>query len=234
MLNPTAKTLDNVNSGDTSNASTPESPTHQTDNAQDIAIANAEDAYQKAKNKEQSTANKMLGGLTMAATGIGGMELAQGLAEKSADAAAEQDMAAYLATFTCYIGDKGGNSYKGGDKGIEVSGGNQLASLYQQYVDLAADLKERKNALGMAPGIESAVVMDKANMGLYDDGAGRGIENGTYASLYRASKGNEKDKTKLDDTKNTSSTRVKASSIAAGVGTVGGLVGDTIINNDKK
>ncbi len=168
----------------------------------------------------------------MAATGIGGMQLAQGLAEQSVDAASEVDMQAYLATFTCKIGDKGGKSYKGGEKGIEVSGSNQLAPLYQQYVDLAADLKERKAALGMAPGIESAVVMDKANMGLYDD-TGRGIENGTYASLYRASKGNENDAKKLAEQKNASQTRVKAGAIAAGAGVVGGIVGNLIINGDK-
>ena len=193
------------------------------------SIKKLEERYRKAKEKEHSFANRMISGVSMAATGIGGMQLAQGLAERSADAAAEQDMQAYLSTFTCKIGDAGGKSYKGGEMGIEVSGGNQLASLYQQYVDLAADLKERKNALGMAPGIESAVVMDKANMGLYDD-TGRGIENGTYASLYRASKGNENDAKKLAEQKDTSSNRVKGGAIAAGAGTVVG-VGGNILNN---
>lgn len=196
----------------------------QVDNSQ--KIAEAQKAYDDAKAKEQSTANKMLGGATMAATGIGGMQLAQGLAEKSADAAAESDMAAYLQTFQCRVADK---TYKGGEFSIPVGGGNELIELYQQYVDMAADLKERKNALGLKAGIESEVVMDKANMGLYDD-VGHGIENGTFASLYRASKGNEKDKSKLDDAKDTSANRVKYGGIAAGVGAVGGLVGNAIIN----
>ena len=194
-------------------------------------------AYDDAYEKEHSFANRMLGGLTMAATGIGGMELARGLAEQSADKAAEADMQAYLATFQCRIGDAGGKSYKGGEMGIEVSGGNQLTSLYQQYVDLAADLKERKTALGMAPGIESTVVMDKANMGLYDATGGSGVENGTYASLYRASRGNATDAQKLSEQKDASGTRVKAGAIAAGVGAVGGIVGNVLINggdDDKK
>ena len=214
-------------SGDNDTEETP-APNVNVDNSKDIA--DAESAYSNAKANEQSLANRLLGGASMAATGIGGMQLAQGLAEQSADAAAEADMQAYLATFTCKIGDAGGKSYKGGEMGIEVSGGNQLTSLYQQYVDLAADLKERKNALGMAPGIESTVVMDKANMGLYDD-TGRGIENGTYASLYRASRGNEADQQKLAEQKDTSSTRVKAGAIAAGVGAIGGAIGNAIINS---
>jgi len=218
----TDNSQDDGTDDDTETATTP-------DNAE--AIADAEKAYDAAHEKETSLANRMLGGATMAATGIGGMQLAQGLAEQSADKAAEADMQAYLATFTCRIGDKGGKSYKGGEVGIEVSGGNQLTSLYQQYVDLAADLKERKNALGMAPGIESTVIMDKANMGIYDEISGSGIENGTYASLYRASKGNDADKQKLSDQKDTSSTRVKAGAIAAGGGAIGGVIGDAIINS---
>ena len=190
--------------------------------------------YKNMQDKEKSFENRMLGGLTMAATGIGGMELARGLAEQSADKAAEADMQAYLATFQCRIGDAGGKSYKGGEMGIEVSGGNQLTSLYQQYVDLAADLKERKTALGMAPGIESTVVMDKANMGLYDATGGSGVENGTYASLYRASRGNAADQQKLAEQKDTSSTRVKAGAIAAGAGAVAGMVGNYAINHDNK
>ena len=191
-------------------------------------IADAEQNYEDAKDKETSTANRMLGGLSMGATGIGGMELAQGLTEQSADKDAARDMDAYLATMQCRVGD---NTYKLGDAGIDVGGTNQLVELYQQYVDLAADLKERKNALGMKAGIESQVVMDSAKMGLYDD-KGSGIENGTYASLYRASRGNEKDKKAFDDDKDTSRNRVKYGTIAAGVGVVGGVIGNELINGD--
>lgn len=197
-------------------------------------VKEAEDAYKTAKENETSLANRMLGGLTMAATGIGGMQLAQGLAEQNADKKAEQDMAAYLATFQCKVGDNGGRSYSGGKMGIEVAGANQLTGLYQQYVDLAASLKERKTALGMAPGIESQVIMDKANMGLYDATGGKGIENGTYASLYRASRGNETDAQKLAEQKNTSATRVKAGAIAAGAGVVGGAVGNAVVNSENQ
>ena len=84
----------------------------------------------------------------MAATGIGGMELARGLSEQKADKAAEADMTAYLSTFQCKVGDK---RYAGGDSQIEIPGGNELINLYQEYVNLAKDLKERKAALGKKP-----------------------------------------------------------------------------------
>ncbi len=217
---------------DAEQKSAPESAQPQnvkpTDNSKQIA--DAEKAYNDARERENSLENRMLGGATMAATGIGGMQLAQGLAEQNADKKAEQDMAAYLATFQCKVGDNGGKSYSGGEMGIEVAGTNQLTGLYQQYVDLAASLKERKTALGMAPGIESQVIMDKANMGLYDATGGKGIENGTYASLYRASRGNETDANKLTDQQNTSATRVKGGAIAAGVGAIGGAIGNSAIN----
>ena len=77
-------------------------------------------AYEEAKSREQSTANKMLTAATMAATGIGGMQLAQGLAEQKADAEAEAAMKAYLATFTCKYGN---NHVNGGDMDVELPGG---------------------------------------------------------------------------------------------------------------
>ncbi|MBR6838065.1 MAG: hypothetical protein IKM94_00655, partial [Alphaproteobacteria bacterium] len=54
--------------------------------------------------------------------------------------------------------------------------------------------------------------------------------NGTYASLYRASRGNETDANKLADQQNTSATRVKGGAIAAGVGAIGGAIGNSLIN----
>ncbi len=192
-------------------------------------VDDAKKAYDDAKATEQSTANKMLGGATMAATGIGGMQLAQGLAEKSADESADKDMQAYLATFKCKVSDK---SYTGGTMDIDVGGTNSLITLYQEYVDLAADLKTRKEALGQKPGIESEVILNKAEMGLYDDTPGKGIENGTYASLYRASRGNENDKNKLAEQKESSANRVKGGAIAAGGGALGGAIGNFLINDD--
>lgn len=186
-------------------------------------------AYEDAKNKEQSLANRTLTALTVAATGIGGMELARGLAEQKADKDAERDMEAYMATFRCEYGN--GKSVKGGTTEIELPGGNdpEIMKLRNEYFALAADLKERKEALGMKPGIESEVILDKAQMGLYDD-ENTGITGGAYASLYRAKMGSETDQSKIDEEKDKSKKRVIAGGVLSGVGVVGGVVGDSLIN----
>lgn len=183
-------------------------------------------AYDEAKEREQSLANRTLTAVTMAATGIGGMELAQGLAEQKADKDAEQDMTAYMETFRCEYG--GGKSVKGGTAEIQLPA-DTLFDLYQEYITLAADLKERKEMLGLAPGIESEVIIDKATAGLYDDKASE-ISNGTYASIYRAKMGNETDQAKLQEMADTSKKRVTGGAIAAGVGTGVGIIGNSMIN----
>ena len=90
-----AKSAPDGNSDDSS--STAKDP--RTDEEKQKALAEKQAAYDEAKETEQSLENRMLGGLTMAATGIGGMELAQGLAEQKAAAAAEQDMARSISAF---------------------------------------------------------------------------------------------------------------------------------------
>ena len=193
-------------------------------------LSKLEEAYKNAKERESSLANRMLSGATIAATGLGGMELARGIAEQSVDRDAAADMAAYLATFQCKIGDNG-NKINGGDMGITTPGANQLINLYQSYVDLAASVKARKADLGLRPGIEADVVLDKSATGLYDD-KGNGVQNGTYASLYRASRGKETDAQKLAEQSDASTNRVQIGGAAAGVGAVGGAVGNVLINKD--
>ena len=192
-----------------------------------------EDAYQQAKERETSLANRTLTATTMAATGIGGMQLAQGLAEQKADKDAEMAMDAYMATFRCEYG--GGKSFKGGATQIELPGGNnsEMMKLRQSYLKLAADLKERKNILGLKAGIESLVVLDKVQTGLYDD-EGVGVTSGAYGSLYRAKMGNEADQAKLDEAGQVSAGRVKGGGAALGIGAVGGVSGDLLINHMQK
>lgn len=187
-------------------------------------------AYEEAKANEQSLANRTLTALTVAATGLGGMELARGLAEQKADKEAEADMTAYIETMRCTYGD--GKQVKAGPEEIELPGGNnaELMKLRSEYFALASDLKERKEALGMKPGIESEVIMDKSEMGLYDD-ENIGITDGAYASLYRAKALNsETDQAKINEDKEASKKRVIGGAVAAGVGVVGGVVGNSLIN----
>ena len=193
-------------------------------------IQNLLDDYESKKANANSKANRLLTSLSMAATGIGGMELAQGLSEQKADRAAEQSMSAYIATMRCSYGN--GKQVKAGTEEIELPGGNDgnIMKYRSEYVALAADLKERKNALGLKSGIESAEILDKSQMGLYDD-ENIGITDGAYASLYRTNMLNsEKDQQQIDDAKQTSKNRVIGGTVAAGVGVVGGIVGDELIN----
>ena len=178
------------------------------------------------KSREQSTANKMLTAVTMAATGIGGMQLAQGLAEQNADAEAEAAMKAYLATFTC---EYGGGRIAGGTQNVELPGTNLLTPLIMEYKELAADLKARKEALGMAPGIESEVVLDAAMVGLHND-VNTGKTSGAYTSLSRALSGDADAAAAWDAQKQESAQKVKTGATVGGVGAAGGAVGNAIIN----
>ncbi len=190
-------------------------------------------SYEEAKANEQSLANRTLTAVTTAATGIGGMELAQGLAEQKADKEAERDMEAYIATFRCEYGN--GKSVKGGTTEIELPGGNDLEmmGLRNEYFTLATSLKERKWSFGLKPGIESEIILDKSQLGLYDD-ENNDITGGIYASLYRAKMDNESDLEKLQEMKDASKKRVVGGAIAAGIGVTVGVVGNTLINGKQE
>lgn len=187
-------------------------------------------SFEDAKANEQSLANRTLTAATTAATGIGGMQLAQGLAEQKADKAAEQNMDAYIATFKCTYGN--GKQVKASSTEIELPGGNDATMMKyrDEYFALAQSLKVRKAALEMAPGIEAEEILDKSQMGLYDD-ENVGLTDGTYSSLYRAKMlGSEKDQQQIDEEKKKSKNRVIAGAVVGGVGVVGGAVGDSLIN----
>lgn len=186
-------------------------------------------AYEDAKSNEQSLANRTLTAASVAAMGIGGMELARGLAEQNADRNAEQSMDAYIATMRCKYGS---NSVKAGTTEIELPGGNNanMMELRNEYFSLATDLKERKAALGMTPGIESETIMDKSEMGLYTQ-ENVGITGGAYSSLYRAKvMESEKDKTQIDEEKSKTNNRVVGGGAATAVGGAGGVIGNAVIN----
>ena len=151
------------------------------------------------------------------------------MAEQRADNVAEADMTAYLATFKCDYGM--GRNINGGDKEVELPGGNDLLSLYNEYKTLADDLKTRKEALGLSAGIESQVILDKASTGLYDDES-TGITNRTYASLARAlSNPTGADAEKWNAQKSKTSQKLKAGAITAGVGAAASLVANVAVNS---
>lgn len=191
-------------------------------------VEEAREDYESAKENEQSTANKLLGGASMAAMGIGGMELASAMSEKKAMEEAEQQMKAYLATFSCTYDD--GKRFSGGETAIELPGGNELLSLVGEYKTLAADLKQRKEALGLKPGIESEEILDKANSGLYDDVA-TGKTDGAFTSLSRAlSDENSEDAAEWAEDKAKVEEKVKKAGTAVAVAAVASVAANLAIN----
>ncbi len=189
-------------------------------------VEEAQQKYDAAKANEQSLGNRLLGAATMGSMGIGGMMVASSLAEQNADADAELDMAAYLATFKCDYG--AGLNIRGGEVNVELPGAAELIPLYSEYVTLANDLKARKNQLGLKAGIESEKILDSATTGLYDD-VGVGITSGVYASLARALQDPDGADAKMwAEQKDKSAQNLKTGAITAGVGAVVGIAGNAI------
>lgn len=230
---PTEQPAETESAKSATNDSEPKTKSTATPEELQAKVDEAQKKLDAAKEKEQSFANRMLGGLSTAATGIGGMQLAQGIAEKRADSAADKDMDAYIATMRCTYGSDD-KPVPFGVTPVELPGGNNadLMKYRAEYIALAADLKERKTALNLKPGIEAEEILDKATMGLYDD-ENVGITGGTYASRYRATtQNNEKDEKGLASDKKEAKTRMIAGGVVAGVGLVGGIVGNALINRN--
>lgn len=192
-------------------------------------ISELRENAQKMRDKEQSTENKLISATGIGATGIGASQALSALSEQRADDRAEDDMRAYLATIKCDYGM--GKNISGGETGIELPGGNELAQYVTQYKTLAADLKVRKTALGLAPGIESETIIDAADTGLYDNAA-TGKTDGAFTSLSRA----------LGDTtgadaqawaqqKADTANKLKTGAIVAGIGVMGGTIANQTVNS---
>lgn len=95
---------------------------------------------------------------------------------------------------------------------------------------MANDLKIRKEALNIKPGIESDVVIDKSETGLYDD-METGITSGVYASIARAIQDPiSEDAKRWNLQKSESLGDLETGTITAGSGTVGGAFGNIMIN----
>ena len=167
------------------------------------------------REKEQSTENKLLGGITIAATGIGGMQVGGGAA--AADADAERDMNAWLGTFRCDYG--AGLNIAGGETNVSLPGANLLLPLINEYTTLASDLKIRKESLGMAPGIESVEILDAADANLYDNEAIGKTENVFETVAERVASGDAEK-------------QIQTGAIMAGAGVAGGIIGNLIINRN--
>ena len=217
-----------LNNGDDNNDPDPTEPDVDLESQRQIDQARIDELQENAdamREREQSLANRMIGGASMGAMGIGGMQVASALAEQSADDAAELDMTAYLATFRCDYG--AGQNIRGGETNITLPGANILLPLYNEYTTLAADLKSRKESLGMAPGIESETILDAT---LYDNES-IGIADGAYTSLSRAlSNPTGADAAEWAAQRAETAEQLKTGAIVAGVGAAVGIAGNILTN----
>ncbi|MBR4475600.1 MAG: OmpA family protein [Alphaproteobacteria bacterium] len=184
-----------------------------------------------AHENETSLKNKLIGAAGIGVTGIGGMMIGEALSEQNADRNIENEMGAYINTFRCEYGNY--PAVAGGKTNIELPGGNELFNLYAQYATLSNDLKVRKEALGIKPGIESEVVWDKAETGLYDD-VGTGIVAGSYASVARALLLGGADAAAWAAQKNATAEKLQTGIIVAGAGAIGSALANTTVNNPNK
>ncbi len=221
-------TTKNGETGDTKDEAATPDATATDEEAKAKKLADLKQKAEEAKETEQSLENKILGATGMATMGIGGMQLASGLAEKKADEEAETAMRAYLATFTC---EYGSGRIAGGESAIELPGANALTPLVMQYRELANSLKTRKNALGMQPGIESEEIIDAATAGLYDD-KNVGKTGGAYTSLAAALQGDATAAAAWDAQKEEAAKKVKTGAITAGVGGAASLIGNVALNGE--
>lgn len=182
------------------------------------------------EDESNTTQNKLLTGGAMGLGGIGASKYFQAKSEESSDKEAEEDMKAYLETFKCKLSDK---QYKGGEKNIQTDGGNVLIESYQEYKNLAMEVKTKKEIFEMPAGIESETIFDKAAIGLYDD-VNIGKTKGAYASISNALRDeNSEDAKKWNAQKETTKNTKIAGGVAAVAGIGGGLVGNMLLNKKK-
>ncbi len=190
-----------------------------------------ENAYKHERDNTQSWANKGITAGSTLLTGEGAMMAAQAWAEQNADKRAEEQMNAYITTMKCEYG--GGQQVDLG-KEETLPGGNELSKNYTEYKQLADKLKAIKTALNMRPGIESEVLYEKAETGLYNYQTAE-RQSGTYASVARA----------LMDTTGTDAERwnaqraetaqnLKTGALLAAGGVATGVVGNYLVNRNHK
>ncbi len=201
----------------------------------DEIIKNAEEAYQDAHDKEQSVANRLVTGVSTAATGLGAMQAASALAKQRVLAESENDMKKYLSTFKCEYGT--GQSVDYGATETLMPG--DLLDYYKEYEDVADSLKATKTALGLRDGIESEVLYKDSNLYQYTTKERQTTFSDDVFSLARAMTDNDSDDaTALAAQKEQNEKQLKVGGyttlggLAVGVG--GNLLIDHINNKDKE
>ena len=194
------------------------------DDAKDnIARANnvadkAAEAKEKREN-ELSQQNRMLTGATMLATGLGGMQLAQGVAEQRSDQHGAETMDNYLASIRCGIGNN--RDLKINESGTTPGRATEFGDAVMDAVTLAQRISNAKNHLGMQPGMEADMLSLIDTSMLY---TGRGSNTDGVANKFDTAR------ERLDS--NSAQNRMIAGGAMAGAGVAGGIAGNDLINNE--
>ena len=183
-----------------------------------------------ARANETSLKNKTIDAVGIGGVGIGGMMIGEALSEQKADSDIENEMRAYVDTFRCEYGNN--PAVRGGTTNVELPGGNELFNLYAQYATLSNDLKIRKEALGIKPGIESEIVLDKSETGLYDD-VGTGIVAGSYVSVARALLLGGADAAAWANQKQATTDKLNTGIAVAGVAAIGSALANVTHNGSR-
>ncbi len=211
------------------NQSDNDKATNQTSNSEiPDRLKESQAALDAARDAETSLANRLLTTASTAATGAGAMMAASALAEQNADADAERDMRAYIETMKCEYG--GGQIVTMGNEDVTLPGGNELLTSYREYKQLADNLKTTKKALNLRSGIESEVLYDRAQSGLYQY-ASVGKTGGGETSVYRALTDTDSaDALAWAEQKEKSAKQLKTGAIVAGAGVATGVIGNYLVN----
>lgn len=138
----------------------------------------SQEEYELAREKEK--AGRVNAGLSTLATGLGGYAAASSYFEQEADKKAEADMGDYLSHMYCNY--SGGGVASLGET-VEIPGGDELFAYYNEYRNLANNLKQTKAALNLTPGLEAQVVYENSNLYQYSS---RTPRSGSTTSLARA------------------------------------------------
>lgn len=189
-----------------------------------------EQTYKSAREKEQSWANKAVTAASTGATGLGLMQLASGYAEQKADKEAEEDMAEYITTMKCEYG--GGHQVDLGNAEITLPGWEVLSENREKFKTLADQVKATKTALNLRPGIESEVLYERADTGLYEyENVGK--TGGSNVSVARALRdSHSEDAAAWAEQKQEAKDQMKKGGITAAVGVGVGALGNVAINTE--
>ncbi len=189
-----------------------------------------EAAYRNEYDNAQSDVNKAITAGSTLLTGEGAMMAARGVAEQWADETAETDMANYIGGMGCEYG--GGQTVNLGDD-VTLPAGD-LTDYYTEYKQTADKLKETKAALNLRPGIESEVLYDQAQSGLYQYQTAE-IQSGGNISLARALMNPDSEDAEKWNAQRAETTKDLWTGVGlAAVGAAGGAIASHFANKNHK